>query len=145
MPATEQTWRSTSLLHKIFAVSGMILLVSTIWMFAKDHARPWKPYQRTANQVELTLTDWRKLQFETNEAVAEHTVLVEQLDKARRQAIEWELVKAFIEHKHWGCHGPVIIDARIKPHHAPPLIEDEKVKKKVDRMFSKGGALEGLG
>jgi len=97
MPATEQTWRSTSLLHKIFAVSGMILLVSTIWMFAKDHARPWKPYQRTANQVELTLTDWRKLQFETNEAVAEHTVLVEQLDKARRQAIEWELVKAFIE------------------------------------------------
>ncbi|MCB0598101.1 MAG: UbiD family decarboxylase [Lewinellaceae bacterium] len=54
-------------------------------------------------------------------------------------------VKAFIEHKHWGCHGPVIIDARIKPHHAPPLIEDKKVKEKVDRMFAKGGELEGLG
>ena len=54
-------------------------------------------------------------------------------------------VKAFIEHKHWGCHGSVIIDARIKPHHAPPLIEDKKVKEKVDRMFAKGGALEGLG
>ena len=54
-------------------------------------------------------------------------------------------VKAFTEHKHWGCHGPVIIDARIKPHHAPPLIEDKKVKEKVDRMFAKGGALEGLG
>lgn len=53
-------------------------------------------------------------------------------------------VKAFTEHKHWGCHGPVIIDARIKPHHAPPLIGDKRVKEKVDRMFARGGELEGL-
>ena len=30
-------------------------------------------------------------------------------------------VGAFTEHKHWGCKGPLIIDARIKPHHAPEL------------------------
>ncbi|MCB0585846.1 MAG: UbiD family decarboxylase, partial [Phaeodactylibacter sp.] len=54
-------------------------------------------------------------------------------------------VKPFTEHKHWGCRGPVIIDARIKPHHAPPLVEDKKVKEKVDRLFAKGGELEGLG
>jgi DNA-binding NarL/FixJ family response regulator len=30
-------------------------------------------------------------------------------------------VDSFIEHKHWGCRGPIIIDARSKPHHAPPL------------------------
>ena len=30
-------------------------------------------------------------------------------------------VDAFNENKHWGCHGPVIIDARIKPFHAPPV------------------------
>lgn len=54
-------------------------------------------------------------------------------------------VKAFTEYKHWGCHGPLIIDARIKPHHAPPLVEDKKVKEKVDRMFARGGELEGLG
>jgi len=54
-------------------------------------------------------------------------------------------VKAFTEHKHWGCHGPVLIDARIKPHHAPPLVQDKKVKEKVDRMFAKGGELGGLG
>ena len=97
MPATEQTWRDIKLLHKLFAVSGVIMLVTTMWMFAKDHARPWKPYQRTANDVELTLTDWRKLQFETNEAVAEHTTLVSQLDSARRQAIDRALVDAFIQ------------------------------------------------
>ncbi len=52
-------------------------------------------------------------------------------------------VDSFISHKHWGCRGPLIIDARIKPHHAPPLIPDEKVSRKVDRLFSKGGELYG--
>lgn len=50
-------------------------------------------------------------------------------------------VGAFTENKHWGCRGPMIIDARIKPHHAPPLIKDTAVEKKVDRLFEKGGSL----
>lgn len=50
-------------------------------------------------------------------------------------------VRSFVEHKHWGCQGSLILDARIKPHHAPPLIVDEKVKLKVDKLFSKGGEL----
>ncbi|MEZ5043368.1 MAG: UbiD family decarboxylase [Saprospiraceae bacterium] len=53
-------------------------------------------------------------------------------------------VQSFVDHKHWGCKGPLIIDARIKPHHAPPLIEDPAVKKKVDRLFAKGGDLHGI-
>ena len=53
-------------------------------------------------------------------------------------------VKSFIDHKHWGCQGPLIIDARIKPHHAPPLIEDPKVTEKVDRLAAKGGPLYGV-
>jgi 4-hydroxy-3-polyprenylbenzoate decarboxylase len=50
-------------------------------------------------------------------------------------------VQSFFEHKHWGCRGPLIIDARIKPHHAPPLLTDKKVSEKVDKFFSKGGEL----
>jgi 4-hydroxy-3-polyprenylbenzoate decarboxylase len=50
-------------------------------------------------------------------------------------------VRSFVEHKHWGCRGSLIFDARVKPHHAPPLIVDEKVKLKVDKLFSKGGEL----
>lgn len=50
-------------------------------------------------------------------------------------------VAAFTEHKHWGCRGPLIIDARIKPHHAPPLVPDAKVSARVDKLFSKGGEL----
>ena len=44
-------------------------------------------------------------------------------------------VGAFTEFKHWGCHGPLIIDARIKPHHAPLLIPDPEVSNKVDEMM----------
>ncbi|HMQ46688.1 MAG TPA: UbiD family decarboxylase [Saprospiraceae bacterium] len=54
-------------------------------------------------------------------------------------------VNSFVEHKHWGCRGPLIIDARIKPHHAPPLIPDAAVSQKVNRFFQRGGALEGWG
>jgi 4-hydroxy-3-polyprenylbenzoate decarboxylase len=50
-------------------------------------------------------------------------------------------INSFIENKHWGCKGPMIIDARIKPHHAPPLIKDPQVEKKVDRLGEKGRSL----
>lgn len=43
-------------------------------------------------------------------------------------------VAAFIENKHFGCRGSLVIDARIKPHHAPPLIEDRAVSERVDAL-----------
>lgn len=53
-------------------------------------------------------------------------------------------VGSFIEHKHWGCRKSLIIDARLKPHHAPPLIEDPEVTKKVDALARKGKSLHGI-
>jgi 4-hydroxy-3-polyprenylbenzoate decarboxylase len=50
-------------------------------------------------------------------------------------------VESFFDHKHWGCKGPLIIDARIKPHHAPPVKSDPAIEKKIDRIFAKGGSL----
>ena len=47
----------------------------------------------------------------------------------------------FVEDKHWGCRGSLVIDARIKPHHAPPLIEDPAVTKKIDALAARGGEL----
>ena len=43
--------------------------------------------------------------------------------------------------KHWGCTGSLIIDARIKTHHAPLLIEDPVVSAKIDALASRGGPL----
>jgi 4-hydroxy-3-polyprenylbenzoate decarboxylase len=38
----------------------------------------------------------------------------------------------------------MIIDARIKPHHAPPLIMDAKVEARVDELGKRGGSLFGI-
>ena len=53
-------------------------------------------------------------------------------------------IHSFTEHKHWGCKGALIIDARIKPHHAPVLEKDPAVEKLVDKMAEKGGELYGI-
>ena len=53
-------------------------------------------------------------------------------------------INAFTENKHWGCRGPLVIDARIKPHHAPPVEMDSAVEKKIDKLFAKGGSLYGV-
>jgi 4-hydroxy-3-polyprenylbenzoate decarboxylase len=53
-------------------------------------------------------------------------------------------INSFTEHKHWGCTGPLIIDARIKPHHAPVLEKDPEVEKLVNKMGEKGGSLYGI-
>ncbi|MGO4887627.1 UbiD family decarboxylase [Anaerobacillus sp. MEB173] len=52
-------------------------------------------------------------------------------------------VNSSYEFKHWGCDN-VIIDARIKPHHAPPLIPNPAVEKKIERHFAKGGSLRSV-
>ncbi len=48
---------------------------------------------------------------------------------------------AAVERKHWGCGGSLVIDARIKPHHAPPLIEDRETVRRVDARAARGGPL----
>ncbi len=50
-------------------------------------------------------------------------------------------VGAFAHQKHWGCRGPLVIDARIKPHHAPPLEEDPAIARRVEELGAPGGPL----
>lgn len=40
-------------------------------------------------------------------------------------------VDSFTEYKHWGCRSSLIIDARIKPHHAPQLVPDANVEQRI--------------
>lgn len=50
-------------------------------------------------------------------------------------------VKSFTSNKHWGCEGPMIIDARKKPHHAPELAMPDYVLKNIERFFAPGASL----
>ncbi|MFC5405310.1 UbiD family decarboxylase [Cohnella soli] len=52
-------------------------------------------------------------------------------------------VNAGFVFKHWACDN-VIIDARTKPHQAPPLISDPTVEKGIERLFVAGASLSGI-
>ena len=46
-------------------------------------------------------------------------------------------VRSFTEFKHWGCHGPLVIDARKKPHHAPELVADPQVQQRAETLLKR--------
>jgi 4-hydroxy-3-polyprenylbenzoate decarboxylase len=48
-----------------------------------------------------------------------------------------------MQFKHFGCDN-MVIDARIKPHHAPILEKDPAIEKRVDKLFEEGGSLHSL-
>jgi 4-hydroxy-3-polyprenylbenzoate decarboxylase len=59
-------------------------------------------------------------------------------------AADIEGIGSFTDQKHWGCTGSLVIDARIKPHHAPPLVDDPEVERRVDALAAPGGPLHGV-
>jgi len=59
-------------------------------------------------------------------------------------AIDVHGIESSYAHKAWGCRGSIVIDARIKPHHAAPLEMDPAVLRRVDALAAKGGPLHGL-
>jgi len=53
-------------------------------------------------------------------------------------------MESFLHCKHWGCHGSLVVDARLKSYHAPPLEADPDVERRVDRLGEPGGPLHGI-
>src|SRR3954449_2965434 len=95
MPATETTWRNTGRLHQIFAITGVLLTISTVWMFWKDHARSWKQYQVQVNNVDIKVNELRQQQYETTDAVTEHDARARQLAEAKARPIDHALLEKF--------------------------------------------------
>ena len=52
---------------------------------------------------------------------------------------DMEGVDSFIDQKHWGSNGPLIFDATIKKHHAPPVEKNVAIEEKVDAKLAKYG------
>jgi 4-hydroxy-3-polyprenylbenzoate decarboxylase len=50
-----------------------------------------------------------------------------------------EAIDSYTQNKHWGAKGPLVFDATIKPHHAPPVLKDAAVEKRVDAILEKYG------
>src|SRR6476619_5811222 len=95
MPANESTWRNTTQLHRIFAVTGVLMTIGTVWMFWKDHARTWKTYQVKTTDVDLKINEMRQQQFETGEAVVEHDRRSHELAEAKARPFDRSLLDDF--------------------------------------------------
>jgi len=52
---------------------------------------------------------------------------------------DMEGVDSFVDQKHWGANGPLIFDATIKKHHAPPVEKNAAIEKRVDEVLAKYG------
>ncbi len=44
-------------------------------------------------------------------------------------------LKSEISNKHWSCDDALIIDARLKPHHAPPLVENQDISERINQWW----------
>ncbi|QDU31628.1 Cytochrome c [Anatilimnocola aggregata] len=95
MPATESTWRSMTLMHRIFAVGGVVLTLCTVWMFYKDHFRSWKKYQETNVLVDRRMTQMREDQYKTDEANKQVAKLEIAYSKAKASPIDPAAIDAF--------------------------------------------------
>ena len=70
MPATDKTVRDINKMHVIFAITSVILVLSTVWMFWKDHDRPWKEYQKEARAIDLKVSEWRLMETKTADVLS---------------------------------------------------------------------------
>ena len=67
MTATSDTSRNMKQLHRIFAASGVVLLIATVWMLIADHRRQWKSIQRTTDKLQIRSDEWRQMQLRSQE------------------------------------------------------------------------------
>jgi cytochrome c551/c552 len=97
MPATEQTWRNLKTLHVVFAVTAILLLLSTVLMLTADHNRPWKQYARGFRNLE-TWSATARIQEQGSQAFAARAEELEKaLAEARRADPDAGLTAAFLD------------------------------------------------
>jgi 4-hydroxy-3-polyprenylbenzoate decarboxylase len=52
---------------------------------------------------------------------------------------DMDAIDSYTTNKHWAANGPLVFDATIKPHHAPPVLKDAAIEKRVDAILEKYG------
>lgn len=108
----------------------------------------FKDYGHTADEISLLEKEVKKLQ-EKHEGIMMIIVcdqpefVAEKLDNflwvcftRSNPSHDIHGVGAFYKNKHWGSHGALIIDARIKTHHAPVLEILPQTEKSIRRFFA---------
>ncbi|MEL0097250.1 MAG: hypothetical protein VW875_15510 [Planctomycetaceae bacterium] len=98
MPATDKTVLDINKTHVVFAVTSVILVLSTVWMFWKDHDRPWKQYQKEARAIDLKVSEWRLMETQTADVLGRLGEAKAALENARASKTEGvAVVEEFID------------------------------------------------
>ena len=126
MPATEQTWRDSKLMHLVFGVSALAMLFTTIWMLAADHRREWKDYQRKFDKIEAWTAGARISQEESDEYHRQIKQATEALEAARRQVPDAALVDQFVEAVEDYANSRDKIDEPVADANVEPLLATYK-------------------
>ncbi len=103
MPATEQTWRDSKILHFVFGITSLAMLVTTLWMLAADHLREWKDVQRKFRDIETWTAQSRLDEQETDKFTEQTQDLENNLAVVRSRVPAPEPVNAFLDMAH--AHG----------------------------------------
>ena len=91
MPATEHFFRNQTRMHITFAVSCILMLVSTIWMMVQDQTDEWRGYQRDGFRLSAAAKERDIEVMETDEYKAEGTRLEKEEFRITDQLREDEL------------------------------------------------------
>src|SRR6266436_9217362 len=83
MAATDQVYRNQKTLDIVFALSGLLMLASIIWMFAQDYNREYKTEQRQFRDVEAALA--QRIALQKLPSVAEFKVAKKEVEEARKE------------------------------------------------------------
>lgn len=86
MPATDKNWRDLKSMHLIFAISGLALLGSVLWMMAKDHDREWHHFQAEFQEKDAQQMEKKELALKTPEYEAK----LKELQEAEKTAVAAE-------------------------------------------------------
>src|SRR5688572_20570450 len=85
MPATEQIWRPLPTMHRIFAVSAIVLLAATFLMMAKDESRDWRSYQTTADDLKVKQLEDQLKPYQTPEYKRAEQQKIDAVDAAKQK------------------------------------------------------------
>lgn len=104
--------------------------------------RPQRCWQQTCDQVALShpLCDYPLIVLvdDSQFATAKFNNFVWTTFTRSNPAADVYGIGAETVDKHFAVRGSLVIDARAKPHHAPPLIEDAATSAKVDALATRG-------
>ena len=118
-----------------------VVLPGVLAIEGPKHSSPFNPQSAIRNPQSLTRFRWIVIVDDTQFVAESLRNFLWVAFTRTNPATDIHGIDSFIENKHWGCRGPLVIDARLKPHHAPPLVEDAEVSRRVDTLAAPGGPL----